>query len=370
MYQAPPMALQKWVRLKVLYGDAVKHRVPQHSYEEVGVPEPGGGIRDGLDRARDNLSIKAVGELLHKLRLDRQLLVEEAQVELELVVRSDDDSHAKLVKLRPAGPSQHLHHVQLAQLVPPRKGRVVHLGPLDHNGVGWEVHAPRQGGRGDQDLEVPVREEVLHESPVRPAKAGMVDTDAIRQEVREVGALAASHLGAQDLLGRRGLRHELVQGVVCDGLLSEVLCGLHGLLPAVDEDQDLVLSSIILHLVIAQLIHQLQALQRLLQCDAQEVLLQRAGPEGVVKDEETLVKVHAEEHGHVLVVRQGGAQAHQPSHLVRGLHLLDGPGHDGFQHGTPVIVQEVDLIDDHQLHQLGEGLVSRLARHNVPLLGS
>ena len=50
------------------------------------------------------------------------------------------------------------------------------------------------------------------------------------------------------------------------------------------------------------------------------------------------------------------------------LDLADGAGHDAFQHGAALIVQQVDLVDDDQAHQLRVGAVPALARDDVPLL--
>ena len=69
------------------------------------------------------------------------------------MLTGDDDAHALGVVLRAPRPAKHLHHVQGAQLLPVALGRVVHLGPLDDDGVSRQVHTPRQGGSRHQHLQ-------------------------------------------------------------------------------------------------------------------------------------------------------------------------------------------------------------------------
>jgi hypothetical protein len=70
------------------------------------------------------------------------------------------------------------------------------------------------------------------------------------------------------------------------------------------------------NLLVADLIHELEALQRLLDGDADVLLRERARPEGIVKVEEAGVGLHSQEAGHVLKVGKGSGQAHQPYHLL------------------------------------------------------
>ena len=69
------------------------------------------------------------------------------------VLTGDDDAHALGVVLGAPSPAKHLHHVKGAQLLPVALGRVVHLGPLDDDGVSRQVHTPRQGGSRHQHLQ-------------------------------------------------------------------------------------------------------------------------------------------------------------------------------------------------------------------------
>ena len=76
-------------------------------------------------------------------------------------------------------------------------------------------------------------------------------------------------------------------------------------------------------LLVADLVHELEALKRLLDGDADVLLRERAGAERVVEHEEPLGGVDAHERSHVVVVGQGGRQPHQPHHLLRP-HWLRG----------------------------------------------
>ena len=53
-----------------------------------------------------------------------------------------------------------------------------------------------------------------------------------------------------------------------------------------------------------------------------------------------------------------------PSHL----DLAHGTGDDGLDDRAAVVVQQVDLVDDEQAHELRVGAVAALARDDVPLL--
>lgn len=58
-------------------------------------------------------------------------------------------------------------------------------------------------------------------------------------------------------------------------------------------------------LLVADLIHELEALQGLLDADTNVLLGQGAGPEAVVKVEQPLVWLHTQEGCHILIVGQG-----------------------------------------------------------------
>ena len=60
------------------------------------------------------------------------------------------------------------------------------------------------------------------------------------------------------------------------------------------------------YLFVANLVHELEALQRLLDANANVLLRQGAGPEAVVKVEEALVRLHTQEGCHILVVGKSG----------------------------------------------------------------
>ena len=78
------------------------------------------------------------------------------------------------------------------------------------------------------------------------------------------------------------------------------------------------------HFLVHDFIHDLEPFDGLLLGDADELLLQGDRAEAVVKEVEPLGGVDAEEGGHVLVVREGGTEAHQPHVLLGGLDVPDG----------------------------------------------
>mmetsp|Transcript_123195 Transcript_123195/g.359705 ORF Transcript_123195/g.359705 Transcript_123195/m.359705 type:complete len:277 (-) Transcript_123195:1269-2099(-) len=102
--------------------------------------------------------------------------------------------------------------------------------------------------------------------------------------------------------------------------------------------------------------------------------IQRNRPVGGVEVEQVLA-LHAHEARDVCVVRKRRREPHKPDRLPARLLVPQGPGHDGLYHRAPVLVQEVDLVDDDQLHQLLDAVIRgaaprcAVARHDVPLLG-
>ncbi len=71
---------------KPLTGPRARLRVAQHAHVEVGVAQPGGRVLQALHGAEHDLCVQVVRDRGHVLALDRQLLVEERQVELQLAV--------------------------------------------------------------------------------------------------------------------------------------------------------------------------------------------------------------------------------------------------------------------------------------------
>ena len=75
------------------------------------------------------------------------------------------------------------------------------------------------------------------------------------------------------------------------------------------EDKNLLFSSQSYDFVIDDFVHELQALDGLLLGNADVLLLQRYWAETVVKIEETLAWIYAEECRDILVIGQGGTEA-------------------------------------------------------------
>ena len=73
----------------------------------------------------------------------------------------------------------------------------------------------------DEHLDVAVGEEVLDQRAVGARHAGVVDGEAIRQQVGDVLVLARLRLGLQDLAARAVLLQELAQGVALQSHVAE-----------------------------------------------------------------------------------------------------------------------------------------------------
>mmetsp|Transcript_54352 Transcript_54352/g.65401 ORF Transcript_54352/g.65401 Transcript_54352/m.65401 type:complete len:151 (-) Transcript_54352:756-1208(-) len=122
-------------------------------------------------------------------------------------------------------------------------------------------------------------------------------------------------------------------------------------------------------LVVTNLVHQLKPFERVLLRNTNVLLLERHGAVGMIEEEATPVG-YPEECGDILVIGQCGTQPHQPDGFVAALDLTEGAGYNGLQYGSTIVVEEVDLVDDHQFHQLRVRPPLTLAGDNVPFLGS
>mmetsp|Transcript_5223 Transcript_5223/g.13063 ORF Transcript_5223/g.13063 Transcript_5223/m.13063 type:complete len:209 (-) Transcript_5223:313-939(-) len=208
MRQIHATELQRGILRSSLVADTVQIRILEHAHVQERVAQPIHGLLHGLDRAEHDLSVQVIRKLLDHLALHRQLQIRQAQVILQLGVRRHDDPLPLRVVLRPSRAPEHLEHIQRAQLRPPTLGRIVNLRPLDDDGVGRQVHAPRQRGRAAQDADVPVGEQVLDQLAIGPGHARMMGGEAVGEDFLEIGILHRRHLFLQYFLRRPSLSNE------------------------------------------------------------------------------------------------------------------------------------------------------------------
>ena len=113
------------------------------------------GVADGSE---DDLRVQVVRKLRDELRLNRKLLVHQAQVVLKFRVVCDDDTFSIRFLLRTTSTSEHLQNVLRRKFNPAALLRVVDLRALDDDGVRGQVDTPRERRRTDEDLQMTVRE--------------------------------------------------------------------------------------------------------------------------------------------------------------------------------------------------------------------
>ena len=77
----------------------------------------------------------------------------------------------------------HLQHVERAELHPAAFLRTIDLRAFDDGGVCRQVDAPRECRRRDKHLDVTRGEQVLDERTVDARHAGVVDAEAVRQQI-------------------------------------------------------------------------------------------------------------------------------------------------------------------------------------------
>ena len=110
------------------------------------------------------------------------------QVVREFFVFADNNPLPRRVETGAARAAEDLLHVQHGDVDVAAALRVVDLRALDDDRVRGQVDAPRQRRRRHEHLDVPVGEEVLHERAVGARHAGVVDGEAVRQQVLQVRA--------------------------------------------------------------------------------------------------------------------------------------------------------------------------------------
>mmetsp|Transcript_40327 Transcript_40327/g.94748 ORF Transcript_40327/g.94748 Transcript_40327/m.94748 type:complete len:681 (-) Transcript_40327:488-2530(-) len=197
-----------------------------------------------------------------------------------------------------------------------------------------------------------------------------MDAEAKGQQLLEVGVLDSVGHFAADLLRHRVLDHEALQRVVLLGHRADRAPRLRRLLARVHEDDDLVVGALGGHdLVVGDLVHELEALERLLLRDADVLLLERHGAVRVVEVEQTRLRLDPEQRRHVLVVGQRCAEPDKPHELLRRLDLSDRAGDERLEHRAAAVVEQVDLVDDDEADEAREGARVAFARDHVVLLG-
>jgi hypothetical protein len=121
-------------------------------------------------------------------------------------------------------------------------------------------------------------------------------------------------------------------------------------------------------LLVAELVEEGVAADGLLLGDADVLLLQGHRPVRVVEIKEAAVRPHAQQRRDVFKIGQRRRDADEARHLHRGLDLAEDARDDGLEHRAALVVQQVDLVDDHEPHELRVRALARLSRHDVPLL--
>mmetsp|Transcript_20717 Transcript_20717/g.44182 ORF Transcript_20717/g.44182 Transcript_20717/m.44182 type:complete len:279 (+) Transcript_20717:4583-5419(+) len=160
------------------------------------------------------------------------------------------------------------------------------------------------------------------------------------------------------------------------GPLGQCVGCLVGVAARMDEDHDLVsLSDLLQHQVVGNLVQLDRHPHRILLQETDEGGVQWNGPVGGVEAEQVLV-LDPQEARDVGVVRQRRGQANEAHGLAGGLLEAEAARHDRLDDGSSVVVEQVNFIDDDELDQLLEGVVSgsastsrRVSRHDIPFLG-
>mmetsp|Transcript_115361 Transcript_115361/g.366862 ORF Transcript_115361/g.366862 Transcript_115361/m.366862 type:complete len:695 (+) Transcript_115361:1573-3657(+) len=306
-----------------------------------------------------------------KGRLHREGLVDEAPVEVLLRLVHHDDGSGLGVELRSAGSTHHLKHVRDGEVHIALQRAIVVLGTLDDHQVRREVDTPRQRRRRDQDQDLALTEELLGDLAVALWEARVMDTDAVGQSLLEARVRDPPHrvlqlvrLQLAELLRVlvRVRRHE---GDNVEG--REARLTTRGY-----EDQRRLhavrLHGMVLDGVEAGLVHLRHTGHEVLLGVALDVSGHRHRPDRRLEVEEA-DDADAKPIRDVVGVRQRSREADESDLSVQVAGDVAHAGDDDLQHGTSVLTQQMDLVDDDQADLPHIGAVLPMPGDSVPLLG-
>mmetsp|Transcript_117320 Transcript_117320/g.269510 ORF Transcript_117320/g.269510 Transcript_117320/m.269510 type:complete len:417 (+) Transcript_117320:3778-5028(+) len=348
----PSELLERGVCIEIGLGDAIHLGRLVHANEHVGVLQPVcclfliGHIPHG------NLCIQRIGQILLKLTLNRGLMSEHTQIEIQRLVSSDQSRIPLRVQPRSASTAKNLQHIQDPQIVKSSFLRVVDIRALDNHRPCGQIHAPRKGRCAAQHTDAPIEKALLHHVAVLTEQPGMVHSECLHEQAVDFLVARLLHLEldlvislnfhcwpceAGDLLLL--LRHP-DQGLRCLGCLRPGVNEHHHLVTGLDRLPDL---------VIAHLIESGHPLKIAVCVNSYERPLQRNRPV-LIAEMKSVPLVHSQKLRHVSVVGQRGRQP-QDSHVVpRRLLESEGSCDDGLNDCPSVLVEKMHLINNQQLH--------------------
>jgi len=202
--------------------------------------------------------------------------------------------------------------------------------------------------------------------PLGPLHASVVHAEAAHKQLFDV--LAARLVDdAVHPVRVLALEQVAVLGVLLEDL-DQVFGRLDGRVPLVHEDEHL-----LAHLQapddvqVRDVVHDVfGALDRAVVFDPVKPAPQRRRPVGRVEVERAFFG-RVDEVRHIDVVRQRGRQPQDPDHALRPDQRGQRPGDQTLKHDTALVVQQVDLVDDHQVDLVHEAVA--FSGDDVPLFG-
>mmetsp|Transcript_6513 Transcript_6513/g.22395 ORF Transcript_6513/g.22395 Transcript_6513/m.22395 type:complete len:563 (+) Transcript_6513:5834-7522(+) len=317
---------------------------------KVGAPEPRLTVRGGPHGQQPDLVVEVLSDGGQEVGLDLLRTAHCIRVSPNFCPLGHDDTLALLLELRPPRPPRHLQaqrpvvlHV-LGVLGAPVPRR------LEDHKVRGEIHAVRQGACGAQRDEAPGQEELLDDLTVGGSEPGVVEGHAFPHDLAQRGILQPLRLPQQV----RSL--ELVLQEVVAGPVQDRGGALGGVLPGCAENDCLpplaVLGEDAKDVRVQGPLEQEVVLAGLVPEDGGPQL---HGPHLVAVGLDVLGRA-AQPRPYVGDVGHGGGDCEVPDfrdgeatrrHLRNARHELE-PGDDRLQGAPPVVVQEVDLVDEHE----------------------
>jgi len=105
-----------------------------------------------------------------------------------------NDSFSLSIILRSTSTTEDLLHIENTNILERALRRIINFGPLDDYPVRGQVHTPGERGRGAEDFDVPVSEEVFDEVAVFAEHAGVVGGEAEVEQFFYLEVAGGDHL--------------------------------------------------------------------------------------------------------------------------------------------------------------------------------
>jgi len=182
------------VILQVCRLEPIVNGTLNHSLVVIGLLHPLNSLIYGCDRTCRNLSINRLRQSPIQITLNRLLILHHFHIFVHFLMLCQNDSFSLSIILRSTSTTEDLLHIENTNILERALRRIINFGPLDDYPVRGQVHTPGERGRGAEDFDVPVSEEVFDEVAVFAEHAGVVGGEAEVEQFFYLEVAGGDHL--------------------------------------------------------------------------------------------------------------------------------------------------------------------------------